>query len=166
MPSTILPRMCSGFFCSADLGLVHLSLPLNQLRGQVLDPHRERVRRGDVQAARSRRTVGDLEKASTCLRPEGAKADKRAGASVEDSSDVPHHDGKIGLSEHCERTSGSHRDFKAARPRPAVHIAATNPLAVRIEDLPAELISTGAKGVRAQVASRRNRAHPRKIVDA
>src|SRR2546430_3801259 len=37
-----------GLFLLDYLGLVHLALPLNQLRGQLLDPHGERVRRRDV----------------------------------------------------------------------------------------------------------------------
>src|SRR2546430_6846202 len=37
-----------GFLLLGDLGLVDLALPLQQLCGQILDPHREWVGRGDV----------------------------------------------------------------------------------------------------------------------
>ncbi|PYP14440.1 MAG: translation elongation factor Ts [Gemmatimonadetes bacterium] len=117
-------------------------------------------------------TVGDLEKAVDLLRQKGAaKADKRAGREASEGliGTYLHHDGKIGVlvELNCETDFVARtEDFKALARDLAVHIAATNPLAVRIEDLPAELIQRERKVYEAQVAEQKKPEHIRgKIVD-
>src|SRR5438034_786576 len=101
-------------------------------------------------------TAGDLEKAVDVLRTKGAaKADKRAGREASEGliGHYVHHDGKIGVlvELNCETDFVARtEDFKALARDLAVHIAATNPLAVRIEDLPAELLQRERKGYEAQ----------------
>src|SRR5438552_11917208 len=87
-------------------------------------------------------TGGNLEKAVDVLRTKGAaKADKRADREASQGliGHYVHHDGKnaVLVELNCEtdfvaRTA----EFKTLAHDVAVHIAATNPLAVRIEDLP------------------------------
>jgi len=92
-------------------------------------------------------TAGDLEKAVDVLRTKGAaKADKRAGREASEGliGHYVHHDGKIGVlvELNCETDFVARTDdFKALARDLAVHIAATNPLAVRVEDLPAETVA-------------------------
>src|SRR5690242_10667219 len=91
-------------------------------------------------------TAGDLEKAVDVLRTKGAaKADKRAGREASEGliGHYVHHDGKIGVlvELNCETDFVARtEDFKALARDLAVHIAATNPLAVRIEDVPADVV--------------------------
>src|SRR5437763_1262250 len=91
-------------------------------------------------------TAGDLEKAVDVLRTKGAaKADKRAGREASQGliGHYVHHDGKIGVlvELNCETDFVARTDdFKTLARDLAVHIAATNPFAVRIEDLPPELV--------------------------
>src|SRR5213080_2859427 len=91
-------------------------------------------------------TGGDLEKAVDVLRTKGAaKADKRAGREASQGliGHYVHHDGKIGVlvELNCETDFVALTpEFKALARDLAVHIAATNPLAVRIEDLSPEVV--------------------------
>src|SRR3989442_14748609 len=89
---------------------------------------------------------GDLDKAVDILRKKGAaKAEKRAGREASEGgigSDV-HHDGSVAVlvelnseTDFVARTD----DFKALAKEIAVHVAATKPLAVRIEDLPPDVV--------------------------
>src|SRR6266571_5082961 len=102
-------------------------------------------------------TAGDLEKAVDLLRQKGAaKADKRAGRAASEGliGTYLHHDGKIGVlvELNCETDFVARtEDFKALARDLAVHIAATNPLAVRIEELPAELIQRERQVYEAQL---------------
>src|SRR5947208_310756 len=80
-----------------------------------------------------------------------------------------HHDGKIGVlvELNCETDFVARTEhFKALARDLAVHIAATNPLAVRIEDLPPELIQRERQVYEAQVAEQKKPEQIRaKIVD-
>ena len=115
-------------------------------------------------------TAGDLEGAVDWLRKKGLsaaakKADRvaaeglvgfavagKAGALVEINSET----------DFVARTE----DFKALARDLAVHIAATNPLAVRIEDLPPELVQRERQVYEAQVAEQKKPEQIRaKIVD-
>src|SRR2546421_13118476 len=93
-------------------------------------------------------TGGNLEKAVDVLRTKGAaKADKRADREASEGliGHYVHHDGKICVlvELNCETDFVARtEDFKALARDLAVHVAATHPLAVRIEDLRAE---TGAR---------------------
>ncbi len=117
-------------------------------------------------------TDGDLEKAVDVLRTKGAaKADKRAGREASEGviGSYVHFDGSVGVlvelnseTDFVARTE----DFKALAKDIAVHIAATNPLAVRIEDLPAELVARERKVYESQVAEQKKPEKIRaKIVD-
>ena len=117
-------------------------------------------------------TDGDLEKAVDVLRKKGAaKADKRAGREASEGviGCYLHFDGSVGVlvelnseTDFVARTE----DFKALAKDIAVHIAATNPLAVRIEDLPAELVARERKVYESQVAEQKKPENIRaKIVD-
>jgi len=115
---------------------------------------------------------GNLEKAVDLLRQKGAaKADKRAGRAASEGliGTYLHHDGKIGVlvELNCETDFVARtEDFKALARDLAVHIAATNPLAVRIEDLPPELIQRERQVYEAQVAEQKKPEAIRgKIVD-
>src|SRR6059036_3332481 len=108
-------------------------------------------------------TSGDLEKAVDVLRAKGAaKADKRAGREASEGliGSYVHHDGKIGVivELNCETDFVARtEDFKTLARDLAVHIAATNPLAVRIEDLPAETVARERQVYEAQVRSEERR---------
>jgi elongation factor Ts len=117
-------------------------------------------------------TGGDLEKAVDVLRKKGAaKADKRAGRDASEGviGSYVHHDGKLGVlvELNCETDFVARtEDFKALARDLAVHIAATNPLAVRIEDLPAETVARERQVYEAQVAEQKKPENIRaKIVD-
>src|SRR5204862_2629681 len=103
-------------------------------------------------------TAGDLEKAVDVLRTKGAaKADKRAGREASQGliGHYVHHDGKLGVlvELNCETDFVARTDdFKTLARDLAVHIAATNPLAVRIEDLPADVVQRERQGYEAQAA--------------
>jgi len=117
-------------------------------------------------------TDGDLEKAVDVLRKKGAaKADKRAGREASEGwiGSYIHHDGSVGVlvELNCEtdfvaRTA----DFQALAKDIAVHVAAMNPLAVGIADLPAELVERERKVYESQVAEQKKPENIRaKIVD-
>jgi len=117
-------------------------------------------------------TAGDLEKAVDLLRQKGAaKADKLARREASEGviGSYVHHDGGLGVlvELNCETDFVARtEDFKALARDLAVHIAATNPLAVRIEDLPAELLQRERKVYEAQVAEQKKPEHIRgKIVE-
>src|SRR5437016_3382611 len=117
-------------------------------------------------------TAGDLEKAVDVLRTKGAaKADKRAGREASEGliGHYVHHDGKIGVlvELNCETDFVARtEEFKALARDLAVHIAATNPLAVRVEDLPAETVARERQVYEAQVVEQKKPENIRaKIVD-
>ena len=116
-------------------------------------------------------TAGDLEKAVDVLTKGAAKADKRAGRKASEGliGHYVHHDGKIGVlvELNCETDFVARtEDFKALARDLAVHIAATNPLAVRIEDLPPETVARERQVYGAQVAEQKKPENIRaKIVD-
>src|SRR5438552_15306003 len=103
-------------------------------------------------------TDGDLEKAVDVLRTKGAaKADKRAGREASEGviGSYVHFDGSVGVlvelnseTDFVARTE----DFKALAKDIAVHIAAAKPIAVRIEDVPADIIERERRVYTAQVA--------------
>src|SRR6266550_2416166 len=115
-------------------------------------------------------TGGNLEKAVDVLRTKGAaKADKRADREASQGliGHYVHHDGKIGVlvELNCETDFVARtEDFKALARDLAVHIAATNPLAVRIEDLPPETVARERQVYEAQVAEQPENIRA-KIVD-
>ena len=117
-------------------------------------------------------TGGDLEKAVDVLRKKGAaKADKRAERVASEGliGQYVHHDGKTAVlvELNCETDFVARtEDFKTLARELAMHIAATNPLTVRIEDLPAETIARERAVYEAQVAEQKKPEQIRtKIVD-
>jgi elongation factor Ts len=117
-------------------------------------------------------TSGDVEKAVDALRKRGAaKADKRAGREASEGliGSYVHHDGAIGVlvELNCETDFVARTDdFKMLAKDLAVQIAATKPLAVRIEDLPAEVVQRERQVYEAQVAEQKKPENIRgKIVE-
>src|SRR6266581_5393162 len=103
-------------------------------------------------------TDGDLEKAVDVLRKKGAaKADKRAGREASEGviGSYVHFDGSVGVlvelnseTDFVARTE----DFKALAKEIAIHVAAAKPIAVRIEDVPADVVERERRVYKAQVA--------------
>ena len=117
-------------------------------------------------------TGGDLEHAVDVLRKKGAaKAEKRAERVAAEGliGHYVHHDGKVAVlvELNCETDFVARtEDFKTLARELAMHIAATNPLAVRIEELPAELIQRERQVYEAQVVEQKKPENIRaKIVD-
>jgi elongation factor Ts len=106
-------------------------------------------------------TGGDLEKAVDVLRKKGAaKADKRAAREASEGliGSYVHHDGRIGVlvEVNCETDFVARtEDFRALAKDLALHIASAKPLAVRIEDVPAELVEREKRVYEAQVAEQK-----------
>ncbi len=101
---------------------------------------------------------GDMEKAVDALRRKGvAKADKRAGREASQGliAAYVHHDGRVGVlvELNCETDFVARtEDFRALAKELAVQVAATKPLAVRIEDLPAAVVERERRVYEGQVA--------------
>ena len=117
-------------------------------------------------------TGGELEQAIDLLRKQGAaKADKRAGREASEGliEAYVHHNGRVGVlvEVNCET------DFVANTPefrqlaKDLTHqIAATAPIALRREDIPAEVVAREREIYRAQVERERKPDHVRdKIVE-
>jgi len=90
---------------------------------------------------------GDLEKAVDILRKKGAaKADKRAGRDASEGwiGSYVHFDGSVGVlvEVNCETDFVARTDdFRALAKDLALHIASAAPIAVRVEDVPADVIA-------------------------
>ncbi len=117
-------------------------------------------------------TGGDLEQAVDVLRKKGAaKAEKRAERVAAEGliGHYVHHDGKVAVlvELNCETDFVARtEDFKTLARELAMHIAATSPLAVRIEDLPPETVARERQVYEAQVAEQKKPENIRaKIVD-
>ena len=115
---------------------------------------------------------GDMAKAVDILRAKGAaKAEKRAGREASEGwiGAYVHHDGSVAvLVEMNSETDFVARtdDFKVLAKEIAVHIAATKPFTVRVEDLPAEVVQRERQVYEAQVAEQKKPEAIRgKIVD-
>src|SRR5213596_4405676 len=115
---------------------------------------------------------GDMAKAVDILRAKGAaKAEKRAGREAAEGwiGSYVHHDGSVAVlvelnseTDFVARTD----DFKALAKEIAVQVAATKPLAVRIEDLPADVVQRERQVYEAQVAEQKKPENIRaKIMD-
>ncbi len=115
---------------------------------------------------------GDMEKAVDALRQKGvAKADRRAGREVSQGliAAYVHHDGRVGVlvELNCETDFVARtEDFRTLAKELAVQVAATKPLAVRIEDLPAAVVERERRVYESQVAAQKKPEAIRgKIVD-
>ena len=117
-------------------------------------------------------TGGDIEKAIDLLRTKGAaKADKRAGRAASEGliGSYVHHDGAIGVlvELNCETDFVARtEDFRALAKDLAIHIAAAQPIAVRAEDLPADVVQRERQVYEAQVVEQKKPENIRsKIVE-
>ena len=117
-------------------------------------------------------TGGDLDKAAELLRKRNvAKADKRSGRDVAEGAieTYVHFNGKIGVlvELNCETDFVARTDdFRQLGKDLAMHIASAAPLAVRIEDLPAEVVDSERRIFEAQVSEEKKpEAVKVKIVD-
>jgi len=117
-------------------------------------------------------TGGDIEKAIEVLRAKGAaRADKRAEREASEGiiGSYVHHDGSVGVlvelnseTDFVARTE----DFKALAKEIAIHVAAAKPIAVRIEDVPADVVERERRVYKAQVAEEKKpEAVKEKIVE-
>jgi len=103
-------------------------------------------------------TGGDFEKAAEWLRAHGAaRADKRAERSAKQGlvETYVHHSGKLGvlLEINCETDFVARTDdFKQLAKDVAMHIAAAAPLAVSVDQLPAEVVERERRIYTEQVA--------------
>lgn len=113
-------------------------------------------------------TGGDVEKAIELLRKKGmARADKRAGRGATEGliGSYLHFNGKVGVlvEVNCETDFVARTDdFQQLARDLALHIASADPLAVRIEDLPAAVVTREREIFRAQAAAS---GKPEKIWD-
>ncbi len=111
---------------------------------------------------------GDMDSAVDFLRKKGlATAAKRAGRAMTEGviQSYIHMDGKLGVlvEVNCETDFvAKNDDFNAFAKNLAMHIAATNPVAIRPEDVPEEIISKEKEIYRAQVLEM---GKPEKIAD-
>lgn len=117
-------------------------------------------------------TGGNLEQAVDVLRKKGiAKADKRAERVASEGviGHYVHHDSKVGVlvELNCETDFVARtEDFKTLARELAIHIAASKPLAVRVEDLAPETVARERQVYEAQVAEQKKPENIRaKIVD-
>lgn len=103
-------------------------------------------------------TGGDIEKAIDLLRKTGAaKADKRAGRAASEGliEAYVHFNGKVGVlvELNCETDFVARtEDFRRLARDLALHIASAAPLAVRAEDLPADVVAREREIYLAQLA--------------
>jgi elongation factor Ts len=103
-------------------------------------------------------TGGDIEKAVDLLRKAGAaKADKRAGRAASEGliEAYVHFNGKVGVlvELNCETDFVARtEDFKRLARDLALHIASAAPLAVRVDDLPTDLVAREREIYLAQLA--------------
>jgi elongation factor Ts len=111
---------------------------------------------------------GDMDSAVDILRKKGlATAAKRAGRAMTEGviQSYIHMDGKLGVlvEVNCETDFvAKNEDFNAFAKNLAMHIAATNPVAIRPEDVPEEMINKEKEIYRAQVLEM---GKPEKITD-
>ncbi|MGH7538751.1 MAG: translation elongation factor Ts [Gemmatimonadales bacterium] len=101
---------------------------------------------------------GDLDKAAEILRSRGAaKADKRSGRAASEGliETYVHFNGKVAVlvELNCETDFVARTDdFRQLAKDVALHIASARPLAVRVEDLPPEVVEREKRIYEAQVA--------------
>ena len=117
-------------------------------------------------------TGGELEQAIDLLRKQGAaKADKRAGREASEGliEAYVHHNGRVGVlvEVNCETDFVANTaEFRQLAKDLTHQIAATAPIALRREDIPAEVVAREREIYRAQVERERKPDHVRdKIVE-
>ena len=103
-------------------------------------------------------TKGDVEKAIELLRKKGiAKSEKRAGRGAKEGviASYVHFNGKVGVlvEVNCETDFVARtEDFQQLARELALHIASADPVAVSVDEVPAELVEREREIYRAQAA--------------
>ena len=103
-------------------------------------------------------TGGDFDKAAELLRAKGsARADKRAGREAAEGviEAYVHFNGRVAVlvELNCETDFvARNEEFRALAKDLALHVASARPVAVRVEDVPADLLASERRVYEAQVA--------------
>jgi elongation factor Ts len=133
---------------------------------------RERTGQGMMECKRAlEESGGNAEKAVEVLRKKGlATAEKRAGRSAAQGRihSYIHHNGKVGVivEVNCETDFvAKNEQFQAFLNDICLHICAASPLAVRREEIPANLVETEQRIAREQVEGKKPDNIIAKIVD-
>lgn len=131
-----------------------------QIAAAAVKALRERTGAGMMDCKRAlQETAGDIEKAVDHLRSKGAaKAAKRSGRAVREGvvASYVHHGGSIGalVELNCETDFVANTDdFKGLARDLAMHVAAADPIAVRAEEVGAEVVERERRVYEEQVAS-------------
>jgi elongation factor Ts len=132
---------------------------VNEVSAKLVGELRARTGAGIMDCKRAlEETGGDLDKAAELLRKKNvAKADKRSGRQVAEGAieTYVHFNGKIGVlvELNCETDFVARTDdFRRLAKDLALHIASAAPTAVRIEDVPAEVVDSERRIYEAQVS--------------
>lgn len=140
-----------------------------QISAKMVKMLRDRTGAGMMDCKRAlQETGGDLEQAVDSLRSKGAaKAAQRSDRAVREGvvASYLHHGGRIGvlLELNCETDFvAATDDFRALARDLAMHVAASDPLAVRAEDVDAEVVERERRVYEEQVAAE---GKPEKIRD-
>lgn len=140
-----------------------------QISAAMVKTLRDRTGAGMMDCKRAlQETGGDLEQAVDSLRSKGAaKAAQRSDRAVREGvvASYLHHGGRIGvlLELNCETDFVAATDeFRALARDLAMHVAASDPLAVRAEDVDAEVVERERRVYEEQVAAE---GKPEKIRD-
>lgn len=140
-----------------------------QISAKMVKTLRDRTGAGMMDCKRAlQETGGDLEQAVDSLRSKGAaKAAQRSDRAVREGvvASYLHHGGRIGvlLELNCETDFVAATDeFRALARDLAMHVAASDPLAVRTEDVDAEVVERERRVYEEQVAAE---GKPEKIRD-
>ncbi len=140
-----------------------------QITAQLVKQLREQTGAGMMDCKKAlTETDGDVEKASDWLREKGiASASKKAGRAATEGvvHSYIHAGGKIGVlvEINCETDfAAKNEQFQALVKDVAMHIAASAPLAVRREEIPADIVAKEREIYKAQA---RESGKPEKILD-
>lgn len=133
---------------------------VNNIPAKLVAELRARTGAGMMDCKRALEEAGgDLDKAVEVLRRKGAaKAEKRAGRAASEGliEAYVHFNGRVGVlvELNCETDFVARtEDFRALAKDLALHIASAAPLAVRVEDLPPEVVAREQEIYRAQLAA-------------
>jgi elongation factor Ts len=146
---------------------------VNDIPAKLVAELRARTGAGMMDCKRALEEAGgDLEKAVDVLRRRGAaKADKRAGRAASEGliEAYVHFNGRVGVlvELNCETDFVARTDdFRALAKDLALHIASAAPLAVRVEDLPPEVVAREQEIYRAQLADEQKPEHVKEKIVA
>ncbi len=134
-------------------------MPTVEITAKMVSELRARTGAGMMDCKKALQEAnGDFEKAAELLRMKGAaRADKRAGRSAAEGviESYVHFNSRVAVlvELNCETDFvARNEDFRALARDLALHIASARPLAVRVEDLPADVVAAERRVYEAQVA--------------